>query len=84
MDCDCVFIFGRVIEMNDRITIGTGYLFPLIVGDEGNEVDYISVYCEHWNGQKPEDCTRWSLQVGENDEEWFETYDAALAAYMAR
>jgi len=70
--------------MNERITTGTGYLFPLTVDDDGNEVDYITGYCEYWRGQKPEDCTRWSLQVGENDEEWFPTFDEALAAYKAR
>lgn len=70
--------------MIERITTGTGYLYPLAKDDDGNEVDYIAVYCEHWRGQKPEDCMRWSLQVGENDEEWHASYDDALAAYMAR
>ena len=84
MDCDCVFTLGRLTKMNERITTGTGYLFPLTVDEDGNEVDYITGYCEYWRDQKPEDCKRWSLQVGENDEDWFETYEAALAAYMAK
>lgn len=67
--------------MIERITTGTGYLYPLTKDVDGNEVDYVSVYCEHWNRQKPEECIRWSLQVGNNDEEWFSSLDAALTAY---
>jgi hypothetical protein len=66
--------------MIERITTGTGYLYPLTK----DEVDHISVFCEYWNGQKPEECNRWSLQIGDNDEEWHASYDEALAAYRAK
>lgn len=67
--------------MIERITTGTGYLYPLTKDEDGNEADHISVFCEYWKGQKPEECNRWSLQVGNNNEEWFSSLDAALTAY---
>jgi hypothetical protein len=70
--------------MNERVTTGMGYLYPLKKDEEGTEVDYISVYCEHWKGQWPEECSRWSLQIGNNDEEWYPSYRAAMAAYRAK
>ena len=70
--------------MIERITTGMGYLYPLTKDEDGAEIDYISVYCEYWKGQKPEECRLWSLQVGDNDEEWHASYDEALAAYRAK